>query len=197
MVMRSVDVYYSKHRVSDLDDYNEKVMEKDELEDRTPPAKPYKGKPITKNIIKVNRQENVSPILKKLITSEQSTDLRPLKTIGSEVVGGLFDRVKFLRHRITETKATMQERKEMNDRFNKDIDGDIEEMKTVIPTISDMEQLRQFKINLNLLKMEKRRENNLFWKDMVGLKTQLRELSEKLEVESKIAELFSDLHTVG
>jgi hypothetical protein len=41
--------------------------------------------------------------------------------------------------------------------------------------------------------MEKRRENVQFWRDMVQLTTELRELLEEYQMESKIADLFREL----
>lgn len=192
MKVNGFNVPYPKDRLSQLEEYKEKMMEHEDSSEHGSPEV-YESKILQNNIVEVKRREAMSPILKRLIVSEQSDNIRPLKTIGSEVVGGLFDRVKFLKERIKETEATAVDRKSMNDKFNEEIDVDIAEMQKIIPTISDIEQAREFKINLNLLKMEKRRENNLFWKDMVTLKAQLRELNEKLEVESKIASLFSGL----
>jgi len=184
---------YPRERLGELEKYKEKLLAEDGSEDQGLSSDIYRPEIIESKIIQFKRQEAVSPILKRLVTSEQPADMMPLRKIGSDVVGSLFDRVKFLRERIAENNAFMEDRKRMNERFNKDIDADIAEMGKIIPGISDREELRQFKINLNLLKMEKRKENNLFWRDMVSLKNQLRELNEQFEVESKIAELFSDL----
>lgn len=184
---------YPRDRVGELEKYKEKLLAEGDVEGQSPSSDIYRPEIVENKIIQLKRQEAASPILKKLIVSEQSADMMPLRKIGSDVVGSLFDRVKFLRERIVENKAFMEDRKRMNAQFNKDIDADIADMKKIIPTISDREELREFKINLNLLKMERRKENNLLWRDMVSLKTQLRELNEQLEVESKIAELFSNL----
>jgi hypothetical protein len=137
------------------------------------------------------------PILQKLAKDMQANELEPLETIGSKVMGNLFDRVRFLKERIDEIKQTIREREEMNARFNKEIDADIAEMERIIATISNREELREFKLNVTLLRMEKRKENTVFWRDIVALRKQLKELSEQYEAESKIASLFSDLNLGG
>ncbi|MCS7106296.1 MAG: hypothetical protein NZ942_03200, partial [Candidatus Aenigmarchaeota archaeon] len=148
-------------------------------------------------IIKPKIQKVSVPILQKLVKDMQSSELEPLELFGSKVMGNLFDRVKFLKERIEEIKETIREREEMNARFNKEIDCDIEEMEKIISTISNREELREFKLNVTLLRMEKRKENTLFWRDMVALRKQLKELEEQYEEESKIASLFSDLNLGG
>jgi hypothetical protein len=137
------------------------------------------------------------PILQKLAKDMQASELEPLETIGSKVIGNLFDRVRFLKERIEEIKQTIKEREEMNLKFNKEIDADIAEMERILPTISNREELREFKLNITLLRMEKRKENTLFWRDIVALRKQLKELLEQYEAESKIASLFSDLNFGG
>jgi len=142
--------------------------------------------------IKAPRQQKVSvPILQRMIKDMQVEEPQPLEKIGSEVVGSLFDRLKFLKERIMEVQKAIKEREEMNKRFNEEIDHDIAEMEKILTTISDREQLREFKLNLTLLRMEKRKENTIFWRDMVSLRKQLKELVEEYETESKISNLFS------
>lgn len=187
---------YPKDRLGELEKYKEKLLREDAPEDQSSAMHLYTKRPIEHKTIQLKKQEAVSPILKKLMVSEQTADITSLKTIGSDVVGNLFDRVKFLKERIEETNSFIEERKLMNEQFNRDINDDIADMKKILPNIADREELREFKINLNLLKMEKRKENNLFWRDMVSLRNQLRELSEQFEVESKISKLFSDLDTI-
>ena len=142
--------------------------------------------------IKAPRQQKVSvPILQRMIKDMQVEEPQPLEKIGSEVVGSLFDRLKFLKERIMEVQKAIKEREEMNKRVNEEIDHDIAEMEKILTTISDREQLREFKLNLTLLRMEKRKENTIFWRDMVSLRKQLKELVEEYETESKISNLFS------
>ncbi len=113
-----------------------------------------------------------------------------LEDIGSKIVGNIFDRVKFLKQRILELEEAIEARKEMNKRFNEEIEREIAELERILPTISDKEELREFKLNLMMLRMEKRKENTNFWKDIVALKKQLRELLEEYEIESKLSRIL-------
>jgi len=144
-------------------------------------------------IVKERSRSTSSPVVKKLIRDMQSTELTPLQTIGSKVVGSLFDRVRFLRGRIAETEVAIREREAMNKAFNAEINADIEELQRLLPGVSDKDEFRDLKLNISLLRMEKRKENMTHWRDIVTLRTRLRELKEQLETETKISELFSDL----
>jgi len=59
--------------------------------------------------------------------------------------------------------------------------------------LSDIDDIRDFKLDISTLRMEKRRENVQFWRDLVQLTTELRELMEEYKTESKIANLFREL----
>ena len=122
-----------------------------------------------------------------LLKEEESFSL---EDIGSKIVGNIFDRVKFLRQRILELEEAIEARKEMNKKFNEEIEREIAELERILPTISDKEELREFKLNLMMLRMEKRKENTNFWKDIVALKKQLRELLEEYEIESKLSRIL-------
>jgi len=45
-------------------------------------------------------------------------------------------------------------------------------------------------LDISLLQREKRKENVQFWRDVLELTTELREIIEQHEMESKIAEIF-------
>ena len=122
-----------------------------------------------------------------LLKEEESFSL---EDIGSKIVGNIFDRVKFLRQRILELEEAIEARKEMNKKFNEEIEREIAELERILPTISDKEELREFKLNLMMLRMEKRKENTNFWKDIVALKKQLRGLLEEYEIESKLSRIL-------
>lgn len=192
---KGIRIPYPIERTGELDKYKEKLLEEDRPEQQGSSPDFYEKGPVLKKIIQTKKMETVSPILKKLIVGEHVGGMKPLKTIGSDVVGSLFDRTRFLSERIEETKVFIEERKLMHEKFDNDIDTDIVEMEKILPSISDREELREFKINLNLLKMEKRKEDDLFWRDVMALRNQLRELKEQFEMESKISKLFSDLDT--
>jgi len=59
--------------------------------------------------------------------------------------------------------------------------------------LSNIDDIRDFKLDISSLRMEKRRENVLFWRDIFDLGTQLRELMEQYQMEVKIANLFREL----
>jgi|GEM_PF-1930950 len=193
MKVKPTDVNYPKDPLSELEKYKNRLLEEDRPEEQRSSMDIYSEKPIEQTVVQLKRTESVSPVLKKLLATEHSVSTKPLEIIGSDVVGGLFDRKRFLAERIKETETFVQERRLMHENFNKDISVDIADLEKIIPTISDREELREFKINLNLMKMEKRKEGDLFWRDMVTLRSQLRELKEQFEMESKISKLFSDL----
>ena len=48
-------------------------------------------------------------------------------------------------------------------------------------------------LDLTNLKMERRREALLFWKDTLELQRELHQLKEQFAIESKVAELFKGL----
>jgi len=186
-----IEDYKLPYRISkETEDYEEDSEKEGKVIKIYKLKEEYKEKEDLK--IKAPRQQKVSvPILQRMIKDMQVEEPQPLEKIGSEVVGSLFDRLKFLKERIMEVQKAIEEREEMNKRFNEEINHDIAEMEKILTTISDREQLREFKLNLTLLRMEKRKENTIFWRDMVSLRKQLKELIEEYETESKISNLFS------
>jgi hypothetical protein len=132
-------------------------------------------------------------VIKKMIKDMQTVEDEPLEILGSEVVGNLFDRVKFLKERLFEVETAIRDRALMNKTFNDEMDKDIAEMEAVLANISEKEELREFKLNVTLLRMEKRKENTVFWRDLVALRKSMQEVKEEYENEMKISKLFGDL----
>lgn len=124
-------------------------------------------------------------------------ELQPLKTVGPKVIGNLFDRVEFLKTRISEIQSALDTRKHLHDEMIKEIDTDINDKKAMLAGLSDIDDIRDFKLDVSTLRMEKRRENVQFWRDLVELTTELRELMEEFQTESKIADLFRELKSGG
>ena len=120
-------------------------------------------------------------------------ELKPLRKVGPKVIGGLFDRVEFLKQRITETRVALETRKRLHEDLIKEIEADIEDKRQVLVKLSDVDDIRDFKLDISTLRMERRRENVLFWRDVLQLTTELRELMEEYNTESKIANLFREL----
>lgn len=120
-------------------------------------------------------------------------ELEPLKEVSPKVIGSLFDRVDFLRTRINEVQSALDTRKHLHDELVKEIDADIGDKNRLVAGLSDIDDVRDFKLDISTLRMEKRRENVQFWRDLVQLTTELRELLEAFQTESKIADLFREL----
>jgi hypothetical protein len=120
-------------------------------------------------------------------------ELEPLKKVSPKVIGNLFDRVEFLRQRIAETQAALETRKRLHEEIIKEIDADIGDKQRMVSGLSDIDDIRDFKLDISTLRMEKRRENVQFWRDILQLRTELRDLMEQYQTESRIAELFKQL----
>ncbi len=123
----------------------------------------------------------------------EEEQIKPLQRKTPEVFGTLFDRIGFLKQRIEETKEAMEERKRLHDDMIRDIDEDIAEKKSMVNMISDVDEKRNFKLDISILRKEKRTESVNFWRDMTELRSELRELLEQYEVEKRIGSMFSSL----
>ena len=123
----------------------------------------------------------------------EKEELEPLRKVSPKVIGNLFDRVDFLRTRIAEIQSALDTRKHLHEELIKEIDADIGDKQRMVSGVSDIDDIRDFKADISMLRMEKRRENVQFWRDLVELTTELRELMEEYQTESKIANLFREL----
>jgi hypothetical protein len=120
-------------------------------------------------------------------------EIESIKRIAPELVGGLFERVRFLEERIAEDRAAMEERRSLHEAMIKDIDDDIAEKKSIEARLTDMDEKRNFKLDISLLRRDKRNELVRFWKDMFELRAELKELTERYEVESRVMKIFKTL----
>ncbi len=123
--------------------------------------------------------------------------IEPLKLVSSEVIGTLFDRVKFLEERIGEIDKNISLRSRLHDDIIIEVDIDIKEKESLMTMVSDINEKRNFKVDISVLRKEKRHEAVQFWKDVLELRSELRELQEQYQVESKIAALFKDMNKDG
>jgi hypothetical protein len=137
--------------------------------------------------------EKVRVVSKQAIPGLEEDFLEPLKRLSPVVSGNLFDRVKFLRERIDETKNAMGLRESIHRDIISDIDSDIEEKGRIENQLSNMDEKRNIKMDISILRREKRNENVRFWKDILELRTELRELLEDYQTETKIVDIFEDL----
>ena len=130
---------------------------------------------------------------KKLWTKIKEEKLRELKLLSSELIGNVFERVKFLEERISDITSFIESRKAINKRIIEEITADIEDKARRLSNVSDPNMIRDLQMDLNNLKMERRKENLLFWKDILELQRELQQLKEQYKIESKIAKLFEGL----
>lgn len=120
-------------------------------------------------------------------------ELEPLRRVGPKVIGNLFDRVEFLKQRMSENRVALETRKRLHQELLDEIETDIKDKNRILETLSNVDDIRDFKLDISTLRMERRRENVLFWRDILELTTELRELMEEYQMESKIANLFKEL----
>lgn len=109
-----------------------------------------------------------------------------------EVFGTLFDRLKFLENRAEELESMIEERTKLHTEVIKEIEKDIEDKEKTVSWLSDVEEKRNFKLDISILRRDKRFELLQFWRDVMELRTELRELMEQIETESKIVNIFQD-----
>jgi hypothetical protein len=117
--------------------------------------------------------------------------------LGGELIGNIFERVKFLEDRINDTQSALKSRLRINKQSINEISEDIDQKLSELNTINDPEMMRDLRLDLTNLKMERRRETLLFWKDTLELQRELQQLKEQLAIESKVAELFEGLREDG
>lgn len=139
------------------------------------------------------RKKEVVVIRKREARPQMEEDeVESLKRMAPEVIGSLFDRVKFLNERIVEIKEMMKSRETIHADMVKDIDADIQEKEGLAVRLIDIEDRRNIKLDISVLRKEKRSEIRQYWRDLMELRTELQELMEQHRNEGKIASLFRD-----
>ena len=116
-----------------------------------------------------------------------------LQRVSPIIIGNLFDRVRFLAERIAELKTAVEDRKRINKEIIAEINEDIVTRKEFLRTLAELSDKRDFMLDISLFAREKRKENVQFWRDLLEITTELRELEERYEMESKIAGIFSSI----
>lgn len=137
------------------------------------------------------RKASVTEI-RKALERDRTRDIEPLQFRGAKILGDLFDRVEFLKERMEEMNQSILSRQSLNRQIISDIDFDIQKKYELLNKVSSNEDLRELQLDVSLLKMEKRKENTLFWRDLVTLKKELRDVIEEHKIESKIASMFGE-----
>ncbi len=87
----------------------------------------------------------------------------------------------------------MKERERLHKEIMSEIDIDIREKETMENRVADLDEKRNLRLDMSVLRKEKRTENLLFWKDLTELRIELRELMEQFQTESKIVNIFKDM----
>ncbi|MBS3050902.1 MAG: hypothetical protein J4400_02025 [Candidatus Aenigmarchaeota archaeon] len=131
-------------------------------------------------------------ISSRLVPRVEDDRIKPLRLISSEVIGGIFDRVNFLQKRIDELKESVHIRATIHEQIAAEIEKDIEDRMQFLLAISDINERRNLKLDISVLRKERRGENVQYWRDLVELNTELRKLEEEFEIETKIAGIFKN-----
>lgn len=135
------------------------------------------------------REEKV--VSSRMIQRVEDDKIKPLRLMSEEVIGGIFNRVNFLKKRIDELNINTGLRNHVHDNILQEIEKDIEDRMMFLQAISDINEKRNLKLDISVLRKERRNESVQFWRDIVELSTELRKLEEEYEIEAKIAEIFS------
>ncbi len=143
---------------------------------------------------KEERKERVlKQIQRRALPRMEEAKLQTLDRKPSEVIGTIFDKVKFLKERIAELESMISERVEIHKAIIKDIDEDIGITNDLAAHSMDLDERRNLKLDMSILRKEKRHESVQFWHDIVELRAELREMVEKFQMETEISGLFRDL----
>ncbi len=145
-------------------------------------------------------EEPRDKIVEKVIVKQKQAipredeDVATVKRTDSDIIGSIFDRVNFIEQRITDIRENIDIRKNLNESMLIEIDEDIKDKRSMLGQAVDMDERRNIMLDISLLRREKRNEQVRFWKDMYELSAELRELMERLEVESKIVGMFEEIN---
>jgi hypothetical protein len=154
--------------------------------------------------IKIIRETTKDEILKRekvlsriATAGPEELQVETLKRETPKIVGSIFDRVNFLKERIDETQKAMELRKSIHEEMVSEMKADIKEKEEIESRMTDMTDKRNFRLDISSLRKEMRMETVRFWKDILELRTELRELLEQHETESKIVNLFRGMDGIA
>ena len=131
-------------------------------------------------------------VKRKAMPRMEDLKVEPLNRATPEIIGSLFDRIKFLKERIAESNEMIETRKKLHEQVIAEIDVDISDKASMESRLTDIDEKRNLKLDISILRKEKRHEQLQFWRDILELKTEMRTLLEEYESESKIVGLFSE-----
>ena len=139
------------------------------------------------------KERLIHEVARRALPRMEEDKLKTLNRKPSEVIGTIFDKVKFLGDRVTELESMINDRVEIHKGIISDIDEDIAITNDMAGHSMDLDERRNLKLDMSILRKEKRHESVQFWHDIVELRTELREMVEKFQMESQIGDLFNDL----
>lgn len=153
--------------------------------------------PITSHLKTPKIDYSLQKVLEKKVVSQRLVPsegdvIKPLKLISADVIGGIFDRVIFLGRRIEELRVNIQLRHSIHGDILVEIEKDIDDRMQFLLAITDPNEKRNLKLDISVLRKERRNESVQFWRDLVELNTELKKLEEEFEIETKIASIFQD-----
>lgn len=137
--------------------------------------------------------DTIKILQKDTIPQEDIDELKILRCTGSLIIGNLFDRVKFIENRISELTMAINLRKQIHEEMIADIDADIRDKETLAVRCADFDDLRSVKLQISMLKQQKRRELLQHFHDTFELGAELRALKEEFHSEQKIASIFDSV----
>jgi len=164
---------------------NYRELEAPEPEEPLLKEEPYLEKEPKEKIVKVRERETMP--------RSEDEEIKSLQRVSPVIIGNLFDRVRFLGERIAELKTAVDERKKVNREIIAEVNDDIQTRKEFMRTLAELSDKRDFMLDISLLAREKRKENVQFWRDLLEITTELRELEEQYAMESKIASIFNSI----
>lgn len=145
---------------------------------------------IEDELYRIRKERERLTISRQSMPRMENEDFNSLKIKSEKVVGNLFDRVRFLETRIKEIEESISIRKKLHEQIVSEIESEIEDKERLADALSDVNERRNLKLDVSVLRKEKRHELVQFWKDITELTIELRQLKEEYETERKIAELF-------
>ncbi len=173
---------------------NPKYIEKKEFEDIYKMEERFEKPIFEEEKPREERKERVvKQIQRRALPRMEEKKIEPLNRKPSEVIGTLFDKVRFLKERVQELESMINERMEIHNSINKEIESDIQLTEDMASHAMDIDERRNLKLDASILRKEKRNENVQFWRDIVELRSELREMVEQFQMESEISQLFKDL----
>ncbi|MCX6816233.1 MAG: hypothetical protein NT120_05290 [Candidatus Aenigmarchaeota archaeon] len=147
---------------------------------------------IEDDLYEMKKQKTIKIVDHMAMPRMVDEEIQALNLVSSNVIGNIFDRAKFLEQRITELNVNIEIRSKLHDSIVKEIEKDIDDKNAMIIALSDVNERRNLKLDISVLRKEKRHEDVQFWKDVMELKTELKQLTENYETERKIAAIFND-----